>query len=230
MRGLWKAMMLLFAAGGTAASSSVWAACPPLKPQDTSERMRKGPLPMPKSLAGVVRSEMDRLIVTTLAGTAVCIDSREMESTDDPTLSPDKRFLSFAWEGYEAYGHMLIDRSGKGQAEETGAKPVFSPSGRRLAAVETSESGFGALDGLNVWQVNAEGLMRISRQEDISFAAVWKIDRWVGEDCIELSAVDPDKADPDPREIESSPRTRYAARSAAGTWKLAKAPKGCAPR
>jgi NADH pyrophosphatase NudC (nudix superfamily) len=39
------------------------------------------------------------------------VDTSFMESTDRIALSSDGRFLSFGWLGYEAYGHIVVDRT-----------------------------------------------------------------------------------------------------------------------
>ena len=236
MRGLVLGVTLVLASGTAHAAAPDPRACPPLKPQDTSERQRTKPLPVPTSVAVVMRSNLDRYAVSTLSGGIVCIDTREMEDTqEDHALSADQRFLSFTWSGYETGGFVVVDRSGKGQVVETGAAPKFSPAGKWMAAVEWSESGFGTLNGFAVWQIFPEGLKEVVRLEDIPAMADWRIDYWNGESCVYLSAISMDKVPDDPREIGSVPRTRFIARelwmrAGGSTWKLEPATKDCAFR
>lgn len=229
MRGWLVLLAAITGAQAAHAAAPDLRACPLQQHTDMSERQRKKPLPVPGALSALVRSDMNNYAVLTLSGGTVCVDTRFVEDTQgDLALSPDKRFLSFTWEGYESGGYMLVDRSGKGQVVETGAPPTFSPSGKRLAAVEWSESGFGSLNGFAVWHVEPEGLKQLALLEDIPGMASWKIDRWSGEDCVELSGVPTDKVPDDPREIDSAPHTHFAARPAGATWKLAPSPRGCA--
>lgn len=231
-KSLLAAVLLL--AGGTAPNLALAAApdlsaCPEPEMRDAAMLQRTKPLPVPRAVAGLVRADFGRYAVSTLAGGTVCVDTRDMEDThEDHALSADKRFLSFGWEGYETGGYVVVDRSGAGQVVETGAEPLFSPSGQRLAAVEWSESGFGTLNAFAVWDVEAEGLKEVAKIEDLPSMATWKIDRWAGDSCVELSAVDPSDVPSDPREIDSAPRTRFAARLVSGGWKLRPSPIGCA--
>lgn len=233
MRGLLTSAALLLASGTAQAAAPDLAACPKLDPTDTGERLREAPLPVPRALAGVVRADMDHYAVTTLGGTTVCVDARFMEAfAVPPALSADGRFLSLAWQGYEGAGHVLVDRSGKGDDIETGAEPLFSPSRRRLAAVEWSESGFGTLNGFAVWQVESEGFHELARIQngpfetgelDGAYYPEWRLDRWVGENCAELTGKRLNRA------TGALSPVRFAAREAGG-WKPVAAPQGCAAR
>lgn len=226
------AMALLIACMGVArAAAPDPARCPPLGAGDASERTRQRPLPVPAALADLARASVERYAVSTLAGGTVCADTRFIEEIESaPTLSADRRFLGFGWSGYEAGGYLLVDRGGKGRVIETGAAPVFSPSRGRLAAVEWSESGFGALNGFAVWQVAAEGVKDLALIEDIPPGVDWRVDAWSGEDCVDLSAVAYDVAIDGDGDLARAPRIRFAARPSGKTWKLARDPGGCAAR
>lgn len=227
------ALLLAFASGAapqaTLAAAPDPSACPEPEMRDAYAIQRTKPLAVPAAVAPVMRADMYRYAVSTLAGGIVCVDTRDMEDTqEDHALSADRRFLTFTWQGYETGGYVVVDRNGAGQVVETGAEPVFSPSGQRLAAVEWSESGFGTLNAFAVWEVEPEGLKEVAKIEDIPPMATWKIDRWAGDHCVELSAVPFDQVPDDPREIDGAPRTRFAARLVDGGWKLRPSPIGCA--
>ncbi len=151
-----------------------------------------------------------------------------LETADFLRTMQNKRFLSFAWDGDEANGHILVDRSGRGQVVETGRAPVFSPSRNRLASIEISESGFGALNAFLVMQVQASGVRQLARIEDIPLHADWRIDSWAGENCINLSAVPQSRVPTNWNDLPRARRDRYVARAGAAGWTLLPAQgRGC---
>jgi hypothetical protein len=164
------------------------AACPPRDPVDEGLRQRSQPIPVPAALREVMRSDLDDFALSTLDGGTVCVEASWMESIRDPELSPDGRFASFGWDGYEAYGHIVVDRVGKGVVIDTGMPPVPSPSGNLLAAMDLGEAGFGALNAFAVWQVTPSGLRQVAKQENVPPVTDWRIDGWAGEACIDVSA------------------------------------------
>lgn len=194
------------------------AACPARELLEEGLRQRTRPIPVPPALRVVMRSDMDNFAFSTLGGAIVCIDASWMERVDNAQLSPDERFVSFDWVGYEAFGHVIVDRSGRGSVLDTGVQPVVSPSGRLMAAADLSESGYGALNAFAVWQIEPTGLRQLARHEENPPATEWKIERWAGEDCIDLSAVLwNDLADSS--EAGDPPRRPYRARQSKG-WRL----------
>ena len=87
-----------------------------------------------------------------------------------------------------------------------------------MAAADLSESGYGALNAFAVWQIEPTGLRQLARHEENPPATEWKIERWAGEDCIDLSAVLwNDLADSS--EAGDPPRRPYRARQSKG-WRL----------
>ena len=90
------------------------AACPKAQPFDDSLRGRDGPVAAPPMMDGLVKSDMDHFAILTLSGKTVCIDTNWIETVSGARLTRDKRFLSFEWSGYEAFGFMVVDRSGAG--------------------------------------------------------------------------------------------------------------------
>ena len=205
-----------------AAPQADLATCEAYPGGDSEERQRSKPLPIPARFAAIMRSDMDHIAVTTLAGGTLCIDARWTDSTSAMTLTADGRFLSFDWSGYEAYGHMLVDRAGRGKSIDTGAAPVFSPSRKLLASVEQSASGFGALNAFAVWQVGPNSLSEAAMIDQLPQMEDWRIDRWSGDGCIELSAVTFENMPDDNAALKDAPRERFAARAGKG-WTLAPA-------
>jgi hypothetical protein len=201
------------------------ATCQPPESPDGGERQRTRPLPVPPMLRTLIASGVYHYAISTLGGGTVCVDTSWMETAEDLVLSPDARFVSFRWLGYESYGFKLVDRAGRGQVIEVGAAPVFAPSRRLIAAVDQTESEFGSLSGLALWRVGLAGVSELVRTPDIPRMYDWRIDRWVGEDCIDLSAIPLDKVPDDPADLTKVVRTRYSAR-AASRWAVVPAPRG----
>ena len=196
------------------------ASCPKREPVEEGLRQRAAAIAVPTPLAGVARADLDNIAVSTTAGATVCVDASWMESIRDAALSPDQRFASFGWDAYEAYGHVVVDRSGAGQAIDTGVVPLRSPAGKRFAAVEYSESGFGSLNAFAVWDIRETGVSEIAKVEDLPpDHSEWRLDRWAGEDCVELSAVAYADMPEDYRDIAKAPRQRFVARSS-GRWQV----------
>ena len=194
------------------------AACPTREPVDPELRPRTEAIPIPATLRETMRSDIDNFAFSTLGGATLCVDASWMDAIDNPALSADRRFASFDWEAYEAFGHVIVDRSGKGSVLDTGVQPVTSPSGELMAAADLSESGYGALNAFAVWQVEPTGLRQLARREETPPATDWKIEGWAGEDCIDLSAVLWDNLT-DPDRSGDPPRDRYRSRRS-NDWHL----------
>jgi len=191
--------------------------CPAIPPAEgDSERQRTAALPVPQQLAGVATADRDWFAVATLGGKTVCVDTIWMDSIEEPSLSADGRFLAFAWSGYEAYGYVLVDRTGAGQAVETGERPRPSPTGNRLASVEYSESGFGSLNGLGVWQIEPEELRELAIVEFPPDYTDWRFEKWVDERCLVLSAATFHDVEVADYNLDKANRHAFVAREAAG--------------
>lgn len=222
MGAIWALLLAAGAASGAASSPNL-AACPRAAQSDGGELERKRPLPVPTSLRTALRADLRRYAVSTLDGGTVCVDTSFMESTDRIALSSDGRFLSFGWLGYEAYGHIVVDRTGKGQVIETGVAPRFSPSRRHFAAADQTESEFGALSGLAIWRVDPAGTAEIGRVNELPRMQDWRIDGWTGESCIDLSAMPFDQP-------EKAARVRFRAAPGKDGWHVARSSRGCATK
>lgn len=194
------------------------AACPQPEPVDRSERLRAEAIPVPAALREVMRSDMENFALSTLGGGTVCVDASWMEAVDNARLSPDGRFASFDWFGYEAYGHVIVDRHGKGTVIDPGVRPLPSPSGNLLAAIDITESGYGPLNAFTVWRVDPAPISRLAQVEEVPAATDWKVERWRSEGCVELSAI-PWEAYSDPEAPADPPREAYHARRAGG-WSV----------
>lgn len=200
--------------------------CGTYKPEEGDQELeRKGPLPIPAKLRPIMAANRDFFAVRTLSGETFCLFAREWEETGPPTLSPDGRLLGFEWYGYEAGGYILIDRASKGAKFDTGAKPAPSPSGKRLASLEWSESGFGSLNGVLVLEIGPGALRELARIGEMPEGLTdWRFDRWRGENCVEISAIPFAAAsESDGSAPRGTPRIRYSVRPKGSIWTLAKA-------
>lgn len=202
----------------TAAPEADLAACP--RAPANEERMRSRPIAIPAAFGRIARSDLDHIAVVTAEGVTVCVDTSWIEEISAPKASADDRFLSFAWQGYESFGHVVVDRSGKGQVIDTGETPRASPSGRRFAAVDLGEAGFGALNAFGVWDVRGVGLRQVADFAEGLPSGDWRIDRWHGEDCIGLSLLPSDRFPEDYADLAKAPRDPWFAAARNG-WRPA---------
>lgn len=193
--------------------------CPRPAAPDGGERQRTKPLPVPAALRPTMGSSLYHYAVASHSGARICVDTSWMESAENLAATPDLRFVSFGWLGYETYGYVLIDRAGRGKVHEIGAKPVFSPSRRLFAAIDQTESEFGSLSGLKVWRVDPAAVVEAGAVADIPRMYDWRIDGWAGEACLNLSAVafaEQQRGG----EIAAMRRTRFVARRIGAAWRV----------
>ena len=207
------------------------ARCPATPPVDEELNERKGPLVMPPRYAALIRSNRTNLAVWTMANANFCYSIANISEARNFTMSADFRFIGFDWYGYEEGGHIVIDRTGRGQTVDTGAKPVFSASGRQMAAIEWSESGFGSLNGFAIWRVNPVGFTRTVMIEQVPPLADWRIDSWGGDACVNLSGIPNSRIRDGSADLSKLPRDRYVARPAGSIWRITRATgRGCMAR
>lgn len=192
------------------------AKCPAAKPAD--ELARTKPLVLPKEAAGLYSADRDRIAVSTMEGDTVCADTAWIEQIENAKVSPDKRFIAFDWMGYESFGHMIIDRAAKGQVVETGNAPLAPPTGKRFAAVDLSESAFGALNAFAVWDIESTGIREIAKFSEGLPAGDWKMGEWSGDSCVNLSVLPVARQPSDAADFERAERDAWYA-SAADGWK-----------
>ncbi len=202
--------------------------CPAGPPVDEELNARKGPLPVPPRLAALIRSNRTNLAVWTLGNANFCYAIASVSEARNFTASADFRFIEFDWYGYEEGGHIVIDRTGRGQSVDTGAKPVFSPSRRQMAAIEFSESGFGSLNGFAIWHVDPVGLRRTVMIDQFPSLVDWRVDSWGGEACVNLSGIPNSRIPEGAEDYAKVARDRYVARPAGKTWRITRAVgRGC---
>jgi hypothetical protein len=206
------------------------ARCPTTPPLDAELNEREGPLHIPPRMAALIRSSRTSIAVWTLGNANFCHAIANVSDARNFATSADFRFIEFDWFGYEEGGHFVIDRTGRGQLVDTGAKPLFSPSRRQMAAIEWSESGFGSLNGFAIWQINPVGLRRTVMIEQIPSLTDWRIDGWAGEACINLSGVRQQDVPEVWSNLPKARRMRYVARPAGRAWALTPMPGGCPAR
>lgn len=206
-------------ASDMAVSGPDLAACPKVRLEEEWPR-RDVPLAVPEPFQRLVKSDLNHFAVSTLEGGTVCLETKWMGQISD--AKKDGRFLSFAWDGVEAFGHILVDRAGAGTVIDTGNEPAFSPSGKFVAGLQVTEAGWGGLEGFAIWRVTPTGLAKhftlvadkdgllpeVFRQE----FAEWRIDSWVGEDCLAISAASWDALDAVGENFENAARTPFHAR------------------
>lgn len=216
------------AATTVAAAVPDLAACPTRQLLEEGLRERTRPIAVPAALREVMRADMDNFAFSTLGGATVCVDASWMEAIREPRLSADKRFVSFGWDGYEAFGHAIVDRAGAGQEIDTGVAPVRSPSGKRMAALDYSESGYGALNAFAVWDIMPDRLVEVARIDTLPEMYDWRLDRWRGEACLELSAISWDEFAGHGDQGEA-PRQTFVARPVSGTWQVLPASESRCP-
>lgn len=183
-------------------------------------------LPVPKSYEMLVSSSREQFAVANIYGGSICLDTRPMTEVKGFTISKDRRFFEFDWTGYEADGHIVVDRSGSGQVIETGVSPVSSPSRRLFAAVQQTEASFGGLEGFAVWRVDVVGVKRMTFQEGIPRLADWRIDGWEKETCIDLSGIPHDRVIGGAN-LKKLRRDRYVAEFTHEGWTLRSKATGC---
>lgn len=209
--GIGTALILVLLSSGAQAQSFV--------PRTEYEALIEAPKPVPSipaSLARIVRAETaDRLVVTGLDGGEIAIDIEWYEPAEFK-LFPGGRYLGFTYGGYEAFGYVLVDRAmpGKTAVFDTGHEPVFSPDGRFAAAAEASESGFGNLNGVALWEILPGSTVRRFFTDALPFGWEWQVGKWAGLDCVTISAISEDWAPQSHEEYESTrdtaPRRHYA--------------------
>lgn len=164
--------------------------CPEWSPPDDGEDyglMLEAPLPIPAEFGELVSASTTVMTVQSLSRTPVCVRLGWITEVSDFWLSADKRFLGFTRNGYESFGHIMIDRSGKGQEIETGEMPVFSQDRTLFAAAQVDPSGWGGLEGIGVWEVHPSGVTELTRIVKDVPDGEWEIDEVGPGRCVALS-------------------------------------------
>lgn len=159
------------------------------------ELQRSRPLPLPAAFKRLAAADIDHIAVVATAGNTLCLDTRFIEEIAAAKASPDQRFLAFEWSGYEAWGYIVFDRSGRGQVLETGVAPLAPPTGRRFAAIDLSVSAFGGLNAFAVWDILPVGLREVARVFEDLPSGDWRMEGWSGDACVNLSLLPIERGD-----------------------------------
>jgi hypothetical protein len=144
---------------------------------------------VPAELSEMVReATAARIVVRGLGGGDIAVELAQIEA-EGLTAYAGRRYLGFNVIGYEFFGYQLIDRRMTGEAAviETGEAPVFSPDGRHFAAVQVSGAGYGNLEGVAIWRVDAEETVQILFNDVLPLGEEWRIDGWPRADCVSVS-------------------------------------------
>lgn len=183
---------------------------------------------IPSEYRDIVSATKTVITVQGLAGKPACVALSWISEIGEITLSDDKRFLDFAHSGFEASGHQLIDRI-SGADVDVGGLPYLSPDRSRVASAEIDPNTQDGFKGIGVWEVRRDRIVRLAyvRAEELPSGQVYGIDRWVGNDCVELSSLsseDNEKLQNDglsrPEHTDRFSRLQFRFAPVAGTWRL----------
>jgi hypothetical protein len=205
--------------------------CVALQPLGPGEIGTRTAVPVPKTITKELKNRVistpERFVVQSQGGSAICLDMRRRVEVTNLAMDASKRFITFDWAGYEDEGHVIIDRSGTGQALDTGKRPAMSASRQRLASVHQSDSSYATLNGLGIWQVGQVGMQTLAVVE-LPEMADWRVDGWQGEECIDLSAIAFARMPASAAQLSSVSRDRFMAKPAGQGWRMTRTTQGCA--
>ena len=205
--------------------------CPEWSPPDGKSdygESHDAPPQIQADMRAIVSASRTVLTIRSLSGPPICVPLQWIDTVEEFYLTDDKRLLDFDHEGFEDYGHFVIDRRSR-QAIETGGQPESSDDGTMLIAVPPNRQDDGGIDAIGVWQVLPD---RIAERAMLPLpnAQAWRVDRWSGNDCAEISGIsaadywgpDIDGGDSDAAEakIAKLPRLHFRVRLAAGRWRI----------
>lgn len=179
--------------------------CPdfPAQPEDADWPVTR-PVAIPPALDAIVSATATTLTVQTFGAKATCVDIGGLDIADLEAFAAD-RLVGYSVQGNEYYGYELVDRRVPGLFFQTGDRPLFSPSGKRFAAVQTSGAAFGNLEGVGVWEVGADRARRLFYLSAFFVPGVdAKIERWPDDGCVIASYVADTTIDEDA--IATAPR------------------------
>lgn len=158
---------------------------------------------VPARLASFVTATETTVTIARDTGTPACIDITygEVDAWDS---FAGGRLLGIGLSGHEYNSYLVIDRDEASEPIETGRAPVFSPSGKRFASVDVSESAFGAFEALGVWELTESSIRNLVMIEDLlDRGSDWRLERWASDECIIFStAADPTGVDLEERKFE----------------------------
>ncbi|MCR2834943.1 hypothetical protein [Parerythrobacter lacustris] len=194
------------------------AYCDALLNEPDVEVQRAEAFAIPPDWADKAANSQNWLAIATQSGTTLCVDLGWYYSGENFERISD-RFFGFDWSGYEAWGYVLIDPAGTGTEIDTGARPVFSPGGRRFSTIQWSEAGWGGFEGFAVYDIYPHSVAPVHIDTALPSLADWRIDRWDDEDCLHLSAVPFERIGYDYEQLKGARRDHYVASGIDG-WKI----------
>jgi hypothetical protein len=188
------------------------------------------PLPIPAEFRDIASATKTVITVQGVAGKPACVELGWISEAFNFSLTDDKRFFGFGHHGFEASGYTIVDRI-DGTDIETGEQPVFSKDRTRFASVQVTVSSMGDFEGLGVWQILPDRTVQLAfvKAEELPGADDFQIDRWVGNDCAELSAISIEEAEKlrgsDTAKayaigLSKAPRIHFRFVPVAGKWRL----------
>ena len=182
----WAAMLLL----AWAASAAAQVTNPRQEYEEATGRPKQAPTIPSQFREMVDEATPDLLVVRGVEGQLIPVTLDWIDPTAFRTFY-ERRYLGFAFSGYEAEGYTLVDRHGRGASAviHTGQRPIFSPDGRWFAAAEMTESGFGNLNGVALWEILPNRTVRRLFTDAVPRAFDWRMDGWVRSNCVAMSAI-----------------------------------------
>jgi hypothetical protein len=145
---------------------------------------------VPKAFDRYVEASATTLTVQRNEGAPACIDISYGQPNAWDSFA-DGRLFGVGIIGDEYNSYLIVDRRGTEDPIETGFAPTFSPSDRRFASVDISESGFGAFEALGVWEMGDRSIRNLVTLQDLLDRGYdWKLERWASDDCLVFSSTD----------------------------------------
>jgi hypothetical protein len=201
------------------AAEKVKGECPPYVREEGEPFLDKAP-DIPAQLRPFATATKEYLSVKT-AKKPLCIRLGWIFGIENAWASTDKRFIGFDISGYEHHGHIVVDRAYGGQELRTGAKPVFSASGENFASIQISESGWGNMEGVAIWNRGDFSYNVFSMTGGVPFGFDPRIDRWVDDKHVIFSMIEADVvSNAEDQDMAKMPRRYYRLSDQVGWWKL----------
>ncbi|MCP5396098.1 MAG: hypothetical protein H6918_05090 [Sphingomonadaceae bacterium] len=182
---------------------------------------REQPLVLPADWTGIAAVSPYWIAVSTEYHTTYCVSTQWMLDADNFERF-DKRFLGFHWEGPDAFGYILIDRSGQGYAIDTSVRPHFTPEGTMFAVLNRTDTGMEEFDGFAIWSIHGGALRPylVNFGPPLSPMIDWRIEDWEGENCLHISAVPYEQIVGNWEQLPNAPRSSYIAHPG-NQWQIA---------
>ena len=206
----WAAMLLLAWAAPTVAQ----VANPRQEYEEATGRPKPAPVIPSQFREMIDEATPDLLVVRGVEGQLIPVTLEWIEPINFRAFY-ERRYLGFEVSGHEAEGYTLVDRHGRGASAviHTGQRPIFSPNGRWFAAAEMTESGFGNLNGVALWEILPNRTLRRLFTDALPRAFDWRMDGWVRSNCVAMSAVEIGWQPPEGQDwqaaLRGAPRVHY---------------------